>query len=396
MQVDRTPQAGETTAETTRPRSGRGRGVWWVVAGIIACAGVILAFDRSALDQTLAALRHLRWGWVALGAVVEGLSMVAAAVGHRRLLAEGGRRIGLSSVLGVAFAGSAIASTVPFGGTQMAIAYSFRQYQRRGVEVAVAGWALAVAWMLVNLSLALVLATGAITSGNLLAAAAGVVTSVVFLVPPIAVLLALRYPGVRASVSRVAEALADRARRRFGRPSGDAPAGLARILERMSELRIPFRTSVAVFVFYLLFWAGDIACMVFAIRSVGAPIPWHGLLLAYGAGITAGSLGLTPGGIGVVEAAMSAALVASGLRTGEALSSVLVYRLVSFWLVLAAGWVVMAFVARTAGGGLHATAPEGQPAAAVQAEPAPAAEAEPAPAAQMEPAPAAPGAPVLS
>jgi uncharacterized protein (TIRG00374 family) len=62
--------------------------------------------------------------------------------------------------------------------------------------------------------------------------------------------------------------------------------------------------------------------------------------------MTAATLGLTPGGLGVVEAALAAALVAAGTTGHHALAAVLVYRLISFWLVMASGWVVMAALVR--------------------------------------------------
>jgi hypothetical protein len=70
-------------------------------------------------------------------------------------------------------------------------------------------------------------------------------------------------------------------------------------------------------------------------------VPWHALLLAYGAGAAVGSTGLTPGGFGLVELAVAAALTAGGLPAAGALASVLAYRLVNFWLVIGTGWLVM-------------------------------------------------------
>jgi hypothetical protein len=80
------------------------------------------------------------------------------------------------------------------------------------------------------------------------------------------------------------------------------------------------------------------------VSATGSAVPWHGLFLAYGVGMTAGSVGLTPGGLGVIDAALSAGLVASGISGQHALAAVLVYRLISFWLVMAVGWAVMAFL----------------------------------------------------
>jgi uncharacterized membrane protein YbhN (UPF0104 family) len=75
-------------------------------------------------------------------------------------------------------------------------------------------------------------------------------------------------------------------------------------------------------------------------------VPWHGLLLAYAAGAAAGSTGLTPGGFGLVEAALTAALVAVGMNSSGALTSVLAYRLVNFWMILIGGWITMIVLTR--------------------------------------------------
>ena len=43
---------------------------------------------------------------------------------------------------------------------------------------------------------------------------------------------------------------------------------------------------------------------------------------------------------------MAAALVAAGMPAGSALAAVLVYRLLSFWMLLGTGWGVMAGLSR--------------------------------------------------
>ncbi|HWD08203.1 MAG TPA: lysylphosphatidylglycerol synthase transmembrane domain-containing protein [Actinomycetota bacterium] len=324
----------------------RSRGVWWAAGAVLAGLVAVVGFDRSVLRATWEALGDLRWWWVAAGIGAEALSMLAAATGHRRLLRAGGDEIGLHSVLGVAVAGTAIASSVPLAGAQVAAAYSFRQYHRRGIEYAVAGWALAIAWLLSSVTFAVVLAAGAASSGNLLAAGAGVLTSLGFLAPPVAVILALRYPAARRLVTRWTGWLAGHARRLTGHPRVDLVATLATAFDRMAGLRMPTARYLQVSTCYLGNWAFDFACFACSVRAAGAPIPWQGFLLAYGAGITADSLGLTPGGIGVVEAALTAALVACGLRASTAVTAVLVYRLISLWMLLAGGWVVMMFLSR--------------------------------------------------
>jgi uncharacterized protein (TIRG00374 family) len=59
------------------------------------------------------------------------------------------------------------------------------------------------------------------------------------------------------------------------------------------------------------------------------------LVLAWAAGALASSVRLTPGGLGVVEAALASALVAAGLPASQAVPAAIVYRLVSLWLLAA-------------------------------------------------------------
>ena len=63
------------------------------------------------------------------------------------------------------------------------------------------------------------------------------------------------------------------------------------------------------------------------------------VLLAYAAATAASSAAFLPGGLGLVDGALLAALVAGGVPSHPALAAVLLYRLVSFVGVAAAGWV---------------------------------------------------------
>jgi uncharacterized protein (TIRG00374 family) len=87
-------------------------------------------------------------------------------------------------------------------------------------------------------------------------------------------------------------------------------------------------------------WAFDLLCLAFSIKAAGAHVPWWGIVLAWAAGAGGSSLNLTPGGLGVVEAALTGALVALGVPANQALTAVLVYRAISFWLAIAIGWPI--------------------------------------------------------
>jgi uncharacterized protein (TIRG00374 family) len=68
-------------------------------------------------------------------------------------------------------------------------------------------------------------------------------------------------------------------------------------------------------------------------------------LLAFGAASVLGLLPFTPGGLGFVEAGLTATLALAGVSAGNALVTTLVYRLLTFWLPLPIG-AAAAFVFR--------------------------------------------------
>ena len=47
----------------------------------------------------------------------------------------------------------------------------------------------------------------------------------------------------------------------------------------------------------------------------------------------------SPGGLGAIEAALIAGLTAVGMHAGPAVSAVLLYRLATYWLPIAPGWL---------------------------------------------------------
>jgi uncharacterized membrane protein YbhN (UPF0104 family) len=88
-------------------------------------------------------------------------------------------------------------------------------------------------------------------------------------------------------------------------------------------------------------WAADIACLVFACRAVpGGTVTVAAAMVAYLAGIAGASLPGLPGGLGVVEGALLLGLTHSGAPLASATAAVVIYRVISFVLVAAVGWLV--------------------------------------------------------
>ncbi|WP_460490764.1 lysylphosphatidylglycerol synthase transmembrane domain-containing protein, partial [Corynebacterium nasicanis] len=91
----------------------------------------------------------------------------------------------------------------------------------------------------------------------------------------------------------------------------------------------------------LLNRAADVLTLYLCVWAVTGSAPAvAGVLLAYTTAKIAGSAQVTPGGLGTVEAAIIATLVAAGMTAVDATGAALVYRLVSFALITALGWVL--------------------------------------------------------
>lgn len=84
-------------------------------------------------------------------------------------------------------------------------------------------------------------------------------------------------------------------------------------------------------------WALDYAALLFALAAVGSEPDPALVLLAYSASAVLRMIPITPGGLGFVEAGLTATLALAGVSAGDALLATLQYRLVSYWLPLLAG-----------------------------------------------------------
>jgi uncharacterized protein (TIRG00374 family) len=92
-----------------------------------------------------------------------------------------------------------------------------------------------------------------------------------------------------------------------------------------------------------LYWAGDIACLWAALKLVSGAhqITLSALVLAYTGGYVLSRRSLPAGGAGVVEAALTYALVGMGVPFAPALIAVLIYRLFNFWLPIVPALALM-------------------------------------------------------
>jgi glycosyltransferase 2 family protein len=97
----------------------------------------------------------------------------------------------------------------------------------------------------------------------------------------------------------------------------------------------------------LLVTAAYICCLDVSIRAFGGSLPFVAVAVVYLTGNAIGSAVPTPGGIGAVEAALSAGLTTAGLKPAAvAISAVLLFRAVTFWLPVPVGWAALGYLQR--------------------------------------------------
>ncbi|MFD8983828.1 lysylphosphatidylglycerol synthase domain-containing protein [Streptomyces sp. NPDC059564] len=91
-----------------------------------------------------------------------------------------------------------------------------------------------------------------------------------------------------------------------------------------------------------------VMCLDASIRAFGGgeTISYASIAVVFLAGNALGSAAPTPGGMGAVDATLTLGLVAAGLDKQLALSAVLLFRTMTFWLPVLPGWISFNFLTR--------------------------------------------------
>jgi uncharacterized protein (TIRG00374 family) len=321
-------------------RSERVRSWPWIIveaAAAVATVAIVVS-ERAKLGRSLGAAINADGYWVGATFAFELASIMTFARTQRIILREIGGHISIPWMAATATIGNAISFTLPLIGPGAGTAFTFQRFVRFGSDPAAATWALGTAWMLSSAAWTVMLVVGALVSRNLVASLAGAFSSAAILLGALAMVVGLRRPRFRrlaGTVSQKVGRLAARLRGRMAQPAVDA---VDQSLFRFLSFRMTGRRWAEAGILSLINWFSGAACLVAAVLSVRAKVPWSDVLLVYGAGATVSTFNLTPGGLGVVEATLTAGLVGSGMSSKSALGAVLIFRTATFWVPIAAGW----------------------------------------------------------
>jgi putative heme transporter len=342
----RTTNDGADAAPLSTGPAAKRRAVWsswrrWAL-GLVCLALLALAVraEGPMLSESIYSFAHLRWRPFVLAVAAETASMVALGLLERRILIMGGLRLPVGRAVAIAYASNALSVSLPVVGSGAATTYTYRRLVSHGATPAIAGWALTLSGIASNAAFVLIISIGAIVSGNFAAAAAGAIGTILTLVVVVVAVIAMRRLTVRERVIKAAIWTLRHVQRLIRRPAGDPARIVANAMAGIGAFAPNRRDVTQAALSAVRNWGFDLLCLAFSIRAAGAHVPWWGIILAWAAGVGSSSLNLTPGGLGIVEAALTGALVALGLPAKQALTAVLVYRAISFWLAVAAGWLV--------------------------------------------------------
>lgn len=336
---------------TNRPADVRRLGVRLtavITASVLGASLVLLiAIQPDWMRQVGAALAHTNWGWLTAAVVAQVFSVGSLARQQRRLLTVSGRLLPLPSVVATTYVGGAISLSLPIIGKAAAAVYSYRRFTAQGVEPAMVGWALAMSAFHLTLAFLTVSAAGAFASGSPEAITAGILAMAAVVVPVGIIVAVLRSSRAKRRLDVAVDRIFTCARRVTRRSWQRSHGRVRAALDVVASARMGRRDMLVVTSWSLVNIAATLAAFALSILAVGGRVPWPAVVITWAAAFGAGQLGVTPGGIGIVEAALTLGLVTAGMPATAAIAAALVYRVISFWMTAAAGSITFLLTPHT-------------------------------------------------
>lgn len=336
------PQAAEPWFRSLAARRARRVGVPLLGVAIVAAAIFSLRDQLPSLSELSDLVLSADPTWLAVALAAEIVALQAMSTIQRNLVHGLGGRLSRRGSMALTLSSGAISFAVP-GGSVIAAGYTFKHLRAAGLRAADVAAAMAAGAIALSTTLGvgyLVVASPSIVDGL-----AGLIAD-----PPAVLVIGL---AVLAGLVLLA--------RRLSRSSGSSLAGLhrswahaapgtraraARGLTLLADFvrdGLHATRSVAPGVWWrsaawsLLRWSADLGVLIAVALAVGAEFDLVAIATVYVGVQIIRQIPLTPGGVGVVEAALLAGLIAAGSAAGPAAAAVLLYRALTFWMVIPAG-----------------------------------------------------------
>jgi uncharacterized protein (TIRG00374 family) len=308
---------------------------WGLVAVLLGIVIHVVLLALPGLEKSVAALRRIRPAFVILALGLEAVSLMALAQLYISTLRALGGSIDFRKGFGISMGGFTIGRVLP-GGAATAGVFMAREITLTGVPAATATSSVLIAGMLGMGVLGVVVVAGAVTT----LFREEVPTAYLVGIPIVLALFAavgvltvrtLRSETVRTTVLGWVEASLKALRIRV---SLKTPL---RFLEDVSGALPPLSRLAAPAAWSALNWLTEAAAMWVLFLGFRHWVHPGVLLVGYGVANVITALPVSPGGVGLVEAGLAGTYVAFGVPSGVAIVTVLAYRIVSYWIPVAAG-----------------------------------------------------------
>lgn len=338
------PSPTATATVDRPPRRGLPR---WVrplaVTVLLVLFGVELVLGWPSLRAAFSELRAPRPDWFAVALVAELAAMGCYGRMQRRLLRSGGVTVPIHKHIALAYAAHSLSVTLP-GGPVFSTHFNYQQMRRFGATPAIASWCIALSGMLSAAALAVVTAVSAFASNGTPQWRGLVTLALALVLLTVGIRRITRHPEKAEPATRAALAKVNRLRHRSDDEGLDRLRGF---VGQLRAARLEPRHAVVAAAFAVLNWVLDAGCLWLCFRAVSdTGIGGAQLLLAFCAGMAAGTLTIIPGGLGLIDSALILGLVAGGVATSTAIAAVVLYRIISFGFVIGAGWIAWLFMRR--------------------------------------------------
>ena len=313
------PDAAFSSEQITRV------GARTVVMIVLVTIAIIVVLTSFNLNEVVDAVRNSNWRW-ALGAF--GIGLVGYAGASLTFMAFSSVKMPFWRVLACQLSTAFVAVAAPVGLGPAAINLRVLQKRQVPTPVAAATAALVQVSNVVVVILLLVVLT-AITGSTQFSS---------FKVTPgvlIGILVVAAVISTLFIIPKSREVL-------LGRITPMLKQTWPRLVELFSS---PYRLAAGV-VGNLIVVLCYVTALQWAVFAFGRDISFLGAALVYVIGTSAASVVPTPGGMGAIEVAESAALVSMGINPGVAASIVLLFRFVTYWIRIPIGWVAYKWAQR--------------------------------------------------
>ena len=308
--------AAPVRLERVRPRT-----IATLIASLIAGYFLLGQLGRVNLISTL---RSADWHWTLLALALSGVTYLGAALALSGYVPD---RLRFRPLVLAQLAGSFVTLVTPaaVGGAALNIRYLQRRRVPAAVAAASVGLSQVVAFVL-HILLIVVFAAITGSQGHSLQPPNWVYFVIAGLI--VIVLAVVAIPAGRRLI-----------RARLAPVLGQVLPRLLAVVQQPRKLAEGIGGA-------LLLDGAYILCLAACIQALGGSASLASIALVYLTGSALGSAVPTPGGLGAVEAALSAGLTAAGLPGSTAVSAVLLFRTLTFWLPVPVGWGAFNYLER--------------------------------------------------